>query len=122
MVSKTRSCVFISGNGSNLKSIIKSSRDYYFPIKIQLIISDNINAKGLDFAKKFLLSHKTLMAVDESTTIKNPKAKRTKNIIQIADMAKYAGQIPAIEQLKSDRDDFINIIKSFHKIEQQVFI
>ena len=53
MVNKIRACVFISGNGSNLKSIIKSSRDYYFPIKIQLIISDNINAKGLDFAKKY---------------------------------------------------------------------
>ena len=29
---------------------------------------------------KFLRSHKSLMAIDESTTIKNPKAKRTKNI------------------------------------------
>ena len=45
--------------------------------------------KGLSFAKKFLLSHNTLMAIDESTTIKNPKAIRTKNIVQIADMAKY---------------------------------
>ena len=41
--------------------------------------------KGLSFAKKFLLSHNTLMAVDESTTIKNPKALRTKNIIEISD-------------------------------------
>ena len=53
MVSKIRSCVFISGNGSNLKSIIKSSRDYYFPIKIELIISNNKKAKGLVFAKKY---------------------------------------------------------------------
>jgi len=45
--------------------------------------------KGLKFAQKFLLSHKTLLTIDESTTIKNPKALRTKNIIQIADMAKY---------------------------------
>jgi len=45
--------------------------------------------KGTQFAQKFMLSHKALMVVDESTTIKNPKAKRTKNIIQIADMAKY---------------------------------
>ena len=45
--------------------------------------------KGLSFAKKFLLSHNTLMAIDESTTIKNPKALRTKNIIEISDMAKY---------------------------------
>jgi SNF2 family DNA or RNA helicase len=45
--------------------------------------------KGTAFAKKFMLSHKTLMAIDESTTIKNPKAKRTKNIIDMSKMAKY---------------------------------
>ena len=46
-------------------------------------------AKGAQFAQKFMLSHKTLMVVDESTTIKNPKAKRTKNIIQLANRAQY---------------------------------
>ena len=45
--------------------------------------------KGKDFATKFMLSHKTLMAIDESTTIKNPKAKRTKNILTISRMASY---------------------------------
>ena len=58
MVSKIRSCVFISGNGSNLKALIKSSRDYNFPIKIQLIISNNINAKGLCFAKQYSIPYK----------------------------------------------------------------
>ena len=47
MVNKIKACVFISGNGSNLKSIIKNSRDYNFPIKIELIISNNIKANGL---------------------------------------------------------------------------
>lgn len=37
--------------------------------------------KGVQFASKFLRMRKVLMAVDESTTIKTPKAKRTKNII-----------------------------------------
>jgi len=45
--------------------------------------------KGVQFAAKFLLSHKTLMAIDESTTIKNPKAKRTKNITHLSKMATY---------------------------------
>ena len=58
MVNKIRSCVFISGNGSNLKSIIKSSRDYNFPIKIKLIISNNPNAKGLRFAKQYSIPYK----------------------------------------------------------------
>jgi SNF2 family DNA or RNA helicase len=45
--------------------------------------------KGVDFAAKFLASHNTLMAIDESTTIKNPQAKRTKNIIKLSERAKY---------------------------------
>ena len=45
--------------------------------------------KGVDFAYKFLASHNTLMAIDESTTIKNPKAKRTKSIIKLSETAKY---------------------------------
>jgi len=45
--------------------------------------------KGIAFARKFLSCHNTLIAVDESTTIKTPKAARTKNIIGIASLAKY---------------------------------
>ena len=45
--------------------------------------------KGRDFAAKFLSSHNTLMAIDESTTIKNPGAKRTKNILKLSKDAKY---------------------------------
>ena len=40
--------------------------------------------KVLDFALKIFISHNTLMAIDESTTIKNPKAQRTKNIIRLS--------------------------------------
>ena len=65
MVKKIRSCVFISGNGSNLKSIIKSSRDYNFPIKIELIISNNINAKGLKLAKKHSIPYKFFSSENE---------------------------------------------------------
>ena len=45
--------------------------------------------KGKKFAEKFLQSHNTLMAIDESTSIKNPSAKRTKNIVDLAKKAKY---------------------------------
>ena len=58
MVEKIKNCVFISGTGSNLESIIKSSRDYIFPIKIKLIISNNINAKGIKLAKKYSIPYK----------------------------------------------------------------
>ena len=45
--------------------------------------------KGRSFAAKFLRSHKSMMAIDESTTIKNPKAKRTKNILSLAALTRY---------------------------------
>ena len=45
--------------------------------------------KGVKYATRFLNSHKTLMAIDESTTIKTPTAKRTRNIIDLGQMAKY---------------------------------
>jgi len=45
--------------------------------------------KGTDFAAKFISSHNTLMVIDESTTIKNPSAKRTKNILNLSTKTKY---------------------------------
>ena len=45
--------------------------------------------KGVKFASKFINSHKAMMAIDESTTIKTPTARRTKNIIGIGKHAKY---------------------------------
>ena len=45
--------------------------------------------KGKKFAEKFLRSHKTIIALDESTTIKNPKAQRTKNIISLRHLSVY---------------------------------
>jgi SNF2 family DNA or RNA helicase len=45
--------------------------------------------KGVNFANKFLSSHRSLMAIDESTTIKTPTAKRTKNILKLAESAIY---------------------------------
>jgi len=49
---KKNACVFISGYGSNLKSLLRSSRDSNFPINISLIISNNKKAIGILHAKK----------------------------------------------------------------------
>ena len=49
---KKKACVFISGKGSNLNNLIKKSREYNFPIKINLVISDNVEAAGGIYAKK----------------------------------------------------------------------
>ena len=49
---KKKVCVFISGQGSNLKNLISYSRDNIFPIKISLVICNNPLAYGINYAKK----------------------------------------------------------------------
>ena len=49
---KKKACIFISGNGSNLNNLIKKSREYNFPIKIKLVICNNVQAIGGTYAKK----------------------------------------------------------------------
>ena len=71
MVDKIKACIFISGKGSNLKSIIKSSRGYNFPIKIELIISNNMNAKGLLLAKKHSIPYKFFSSKNRRTFERN---------------------------------------------------
>ena len=50
---KKRTCIFISGKGSNLKNLINYSRDKSFPIKISLIICNNNKAEGIIYAKRY---------------------------------------------------------------------
>ena len=54
---KRRTCVFISGQGSNLKNLINRSRDNSFPIKISLVISNNNKANGIKYAKKYKIPY-----------------------------------------------------------------
>ena len=49
---KKNTCVFISGKGSNLKSLIINSRDNNFPINIKLVVCNNFKAQGILHAKK----------------------------------------------------------------------
>jgi SNF2 family DNA or RNA helicase len=60
--------------------------------------------KGAEFAYKFLRTHKTLMAVDESTTIKNPSAKRTKTLITLGRHATYRRILTGSPVTKSPLD------------------
>tara|TARA_Y100001958_G_scaffold78925_1_gene53319 strand:- start:21 stop:602 length:582 start_codon:yes stop_codon:yes gene_type:complete len=49
--SKIRTAVFISGTGSNLKSLIKFSKTNKSPISIEFVVSSNSKARGLNYAK-----------------------------------------------------------------------
>ena len=48
---KRNACIFISGQGSNLKNLIHKSRDYNFPINVKLVICNKKNAYGINYAK-----------------------------------------------------------------------
>ena len=54
---KKKTCVFISGNGSNLKNLIYHSRNNNFPIKISLVICNNQKANGIKYAKKYKIPY-----------------------------------------------------------------
>ena len=62
--------------------------------------------KGKIFATKFLNCHKTMMAIDESTTIKNPGAIRTKNIINLGKDVAYKRILTGSPVTKSPLDLF----------------
>ena len=55
---KIKTAVFISGTGSNLKSLIKFSKLKKSPIIIEMIISNNSKSKGLQYAKIYKIKKK----------------------------------------------------------------
>jgi len=72
------------------------------------ILNMNVEAlstkKGVEFAAKFLRCHRTMMAIDESTTIKNPDAKRTKHICSLGEHATYKRILTGSPVTKSPLD------------------
>jgi len=59
-VKKIKTAVFISGTGSNLKALIKFSKINKSPISIDLIISNNSEAKGLNYGDIFKINKKII--------------------------------------------------------------
>ena len=65
--------------------------------------------RGVDFARSFIFSGSCFMVVDESTTIKNHSARRTKNIMKIANLAKYRRIMTGSPVTKSPLDLYSQI-------------
>jgi len=84
-----------------LDSLFESGTDLH-------ILLMNVEAfstrKGLEFAQKFISCHETLMAIDESTTIKNPEAIRTKSIVSLGRETKYRRILTGSPVTKSPLD------------------
>ena len=81
---KIRTAVFISGTGSNLKNLIKFSLKKVSPIEVSLIVSSNIKAKGLQFAKMYKIKKKVYnyneKKVSEKRILKDLKSNNIKLI------------------------------------------
>jgi SNF2 family DNA or RNA helicase len=84
-----------------LDTLFKSSYDFHILIMNVEALSTK---KGKQFAEKFLSCHKTLMAIDESTTIKNPGAIRTKTIIGLGKYVLYKRILTGSPVTKSPLD------------------
>ena len=84
-----------------LDTLFKSSYDFHVLIMNVEALSTK---KGKQFAEKFLSCHKTLMAIDESTTIKNPGAIRTKTIIGLGKHVLYKRILTGSPVTKSPLD------------------
>ena len=77
---KLKISVFISGKGTNLKSIIKFSKNKNSLVEIGLIVSSNKNAKGLTFANKYkikslIINYKNKKKAEEKILINLKKNK-----------------------------------------------
>ena len=84
-----------------LDSLFKTGTDLHILI---MNVESLSTKKGVDFAARFLNSHRTMMAIDESTTIKNPTAKRTKNIVALGKYAQYKRILTGSPVTKSPLD------------------
>ena len=86
-----------------LQKLYKSSDDLHILVMNVEALSTK---KGKIFAAKFLSCHESMMAIDESTTIKNPTAIRTKSILDLGKDVKYKRILTGSPVTKSPLDLF----------------
>ena len=105
---KIKCAVFISGTGSNLKSLIQFNNKKKSPITIELIISDNPKAKGLKYGKIFKISNKVFnyknKIIAEKKIISEIKNKKIK-LICLAGFMKILSK----DFIKSFKGKILNI-------------
>ena len=102
-----KTAVFISGTGSNLKSLIRFSKLKKSPIIIEMIISNNAKSKGLQYAKIYKIKKKVFNfknTLSEKKTIHELK-KNNINLICLAGFMKILSN----NFIKSFRGKILNI-------------
>ena len=98
----------------NINSV--STEKYYFTLSkiCRLFIKELLYIKATEMTSDELLEHFKLIGME--TELVNS----WKVVSNSADMAKYAKQIPHIDQFNIDKNNFINLIKSFYRINSNV--
>ena len=86
---KIKTAVFISGTGSNLKSLVEFSKLKKSPISIELIISDNKLAKGLRYSSIFQIKKKIINYKNKEIAEKKILNEVEKNKIELVCLAGF---------------------------------
>jgi len=88
-INKINIAVFISGNGSNLKNLIIDSLKKRSKYNIKLVISNNVAARGLLYAKKFKIKKKIISYLNKKDAEKTILTELKKNKIQLICLAGF---------------------------------
>ena len=105
---KVKTAVFISGNGSNLKSLIKFSKTKKSPISINFIISNTSKAKGLNFSKLYKIKKKVVNFSNFSLAEKKILYLLKKNQIELICLAGFM-KILSSDFIKKFEGKILNI-------------
>ena len=105
---KINTAVFISGRGSNLKSLIGFFKKKQSPILISLIISNNASAKGIIYAKKSKLKHYIISFKNKKIFEKNVLKKLFNNKIDLICLAGFM-KILSSDFIKKFKKPILNI-------------
>ena len=108
-IKKINIAVFISGNGSNLKSLILDSFKKKSKYEIKLVISNKETAKGLKYARKFKIKKKIINYLNKKNAEKNILVELKKNKIDLVCLAGFM-KILSNNLIKNFRGKIINIL------------
>ena len=105
---KIKTAVFISGKGSNLRSLIKFSKLQKSPISIDLIITNNKLAKGLRYGVIFKIQKKIIQFINKDVAEKKILNELKKNRIELICLAGFM-KIISKNFIKNFKGKILNI-------------
>ena len=107
-INKIKTAVFISGTGSNLKSLIKFSNLKKSPISIKLIITNNKSAQGLKYGTIFKIKKKIISYKNKNIAENKILNELKKNKIELICLAGFM-KILSKNFIKNFKGKILNI-------------